>query len=68
LIYGYVQQRRMVETRVETEKCQQQVDSLKRELENTRVAVERMNGQLAATLHQLQVERNAAISARNKNQ
>jgi len=29
MIYGFVQQRRMVESRVQMEKCQQQVDSLK---------------------------------------
>ena len=61
LIYGFVQQRRMVESRVQMEKCQQQVDSLK-------AAAEKMNEQMDIARKQLQIERNAAIPANNDNQ
>jgi hypothetical protein len=49
LIYGYVQQRRMVESKVEIEKCQQQVDSLKK-------AVDKLNADRAVALKQLSNE------------
>ena len=56
MIYGFVQQRRMVESRVQMEKCQQQVDSLK-------TTMKRMNEQMIIAQKQLQVERNNAVSA-----
>ena len=60
LIYGFVQQRRMVESRVQMEKCQQQVDSLK-------TTLKRMNEQMSIAQKQLQVERNTAVSASSEN-
>jgi ABC-type phosphate transport system auxiliary subunit len=59
LIYGFVQQRRMVDTKVQMEN---QVDSLKIELEATKSELEKMNKQLEVTLRQFQIERNEAIS------
>ena len=46
LIYGYVQQRRMVESKVQMGKCQQQVDSLK-------TTLERMNEKMKIVQKQL---------------
>lgn len=56
LIYGYVQQRKVVDHRIQTEKYRQQIDSLKIELEKS-------NAQLELIWRQLQVEKNAALSA-----
>ena len=56
MIYGFVQQRRVVETRVQIERCQQQLDSLNLE-------AEKMNKQLESSLKQLQIEKNLAVSA-----
>jgi hypothetical protein len=55
LIYGFLQQRRVIESRVKLDECQLKVDSLNVELE-------RMNQQLGTTVKQLQAERNAAFS------
>jgi cell division protein FtsB len=60
LIYGTVQQQRRAETKGQLEECKQQVDSLKAE-------VEKLNQHVGITLKQLQVERDAAISANNSN-
>ena len=60
LIYGTVQQQRRVEAKVRLEECKQQVDSLRAE-------VEKLNQHVGITLKQLQVERDAAISAINSN-
>ena len=56
LIYAFVQQRRIVESNVQIEKCKQQVDSLKMEVEKT-------NAHLAIALKQLQTERDNAFRA-----
>lgn len=58
LIYGFVQQRRMVEARVQVQECQQLADSLKAE-------VEKMNAQMKVALKQLQMERSAGLAAMN---
>ena len=39
LIYGFVQQRRMTESKVQLRKTQQQVDSLRVELENVKAQI-----------------------------
>jgi len=57
MIYGYVQQRRMVESRVQMEKCQQQVDSLK-------TALERMNEQMKIGREQIRTEGSDAESTK----
>jgi len=46
LIYGFVQQRRIVESKVQMEKFQQKTDSLKMELEKSKA-------ELKATLEEL---------------
>ena len=58
MIYGFVQQRRMVEARVQVQECQQLADSLKAE-------VEKMNAQMKVTLKQLETDRNAGLAAMN---
>jgi hypothetical protein len=58
LIYGFVQQRRMVEARVQVQECQQRADSLKAE-------VEKMNAQMKVALKQLQIETSAGLAAMN---
>lgn len=60
LIYGFVQQQRRTEASVQLEECQQRVDSLKME-------TEKLNQQLNVTLQHLQIERDVALSAINKN-
>ena len=43
LIYGFVQQRRMVESRVQIEKYRQQIDSLKTEIKKTTIQIEKID-------------------------
>ena len=61
LIYGFVQQRRIVESKVQMEECKQQVDSLK-------VEIEKLNQHVGMSLRQLEVEKNAARAAMNNKQ
>jgi hypothetical protein len=68
LIYGFVQHQRVTEGRVATERCEQQIDSMSVELESTKGELEKLNEQLVITLKQLQVEKNAALSAHKSNQ
>jgi hypothetical protein len=56
LIYGFVQQQRVVDNKIQIDKYRHQIDSLKVELE-------KYNAQLEVALKQLQVEKNAALSA-----
>ena len=65
LIYGFVQQRRVVEAKVQMGECQQRVDSLKREIEKLNDQVKISSSQLQSSL-QLQVERNVALDNGNR--
>ena len=60
LIYGFVQQRRIVESRVQMDKCRKQADSLKTEME-------KMKEQMEISQKQLQVERDATMRALSAN-
>ena len=65
LIYGFVQQRRVVEVKVQMDDCQQRVDSLKREVDKLNDQLKISSSHLQSTLTQLQAERNVTL-ANNK--